>query len=374
MRILVQICRLLVGVLFIISGFVKIIDPIGMGYKLEEYFSPSVLNLAGLMEFHLPIAVLITLLEIGLGLMLLLGITRKFTAWALLAVIAFFTFLTFYSAYFNKVTDCGCFGDALTLDPWTSFIKDVVLTILILIILFGHRFIQPLFKPKTNYLLLAIGLILSSYVAYLGIEHSPIIDFRAYAVGKDLKEEMKSAEELGKKPSVYETVFTLKNKENGKTVQINDTEYVTNDKWYKDGTPWEILPELTKSRLVYKGYEPAIKDFSLDCLGVDKTDYYLNQPKVIFIIVPFAHEIATKKRLAIERIAHEAHVHDIPFAILSNNPIEKITQPVCLVDQIVLKTMTRSNPGIMTLSNGVVKSKYHFNDLPSIEQLLSDLL
>ncbi|WP_395093334.1 BT_3928 family protein [Vaginella massiliensis] len=367
MKILVQICRLVVGVLFIISGFVKIIDPIGMGYKLEEYFSPSVLNFAGLMNFHLPLAVIITMLEIILGLFLLLGIAKKFTVWTLLAMISFFTFLTFYSAYFNKVTDCGCFGEALKLEPWTSFIKDAILLVFVVIILFEQRFIRPLFSQKTNAIIIAIACLVSLFAAYKGIYSSPLIDFRAYAVGKDLKKEMMTAEELGLKPSRYAVFYTLKNKETNETVTLNDAEYIADEKWYKADSPWEIIEDKTEKKRIYKGYEAPIKDFRIDCNGVDKTLDYLNVPKVVMVVVPFAEKLSTEKKLRIASFIQKLKDENIDTVILTNNPIEKLHEPVCLADQTVLKTITRSNPGIIVLENGVVKSKFHYNDWPTIE-------
>ncbi len=372
MKIIVQICRIIVGILFIISGFVKIIDPIGMGYKLEEYFSPTVLNLPFLMEFNISIAYILTILEIILGLMLLLGLVRKFTVYALTITIVFFTFLTFYSAYFNKVTDCGCFGDALKLEPWTSFYKDVVLLILILVLVFGQKYIKPILDKKLSWALVLIVFVASSFIANQGINHSPIIDFRAYAVGKDLNLGMKSAEELGKKPSIYRTFYTLENSKTGEIVTIDDNEYVNNDKWYKEGTPWKINTDKTENKLVFKGYEPPIKDFYLDCNGEDKTVEYLAAPKMIFVVIPFADNLNAEKTLAIEKLIHEAEDNQIEIAVLSNHEITKF-QNVCVVDQIVLKTMTRSNPGILTLKKGIVSSKYHFNDLPKINQLIQDL-
>src|SRR5690606_7256909 len=120
MKYIVQICRILVGFLFILSGFVKAVDPIGFGYKLEEYFAPDVFNIPFLHDLALVQATFFSIFEIMLGVFLLLGVFRKFTRWSLLILILFFTFLTFYSAYFNKVTDCGCFGDAMKLTPWQS--------------------------------------------------------------------------------------------------------------------------------------------------------------------------------------------------------------------------------------------------------------
>ena len=127
MKYLVGFSRVFVGVLFIISGLIKLNDPVGFSFKLEEYFSPSVLDLNFLMPYALLLAVVLVILEVLLGVFLLIGYLKKITIFSLLAMILFFTFLTFYSAYFNKVTDCGCFGDALKLTPWQSFNKDVVL-------------------------------------------------------------------------------------------------------------------------------------------------------------------------------------------------------------------------------------------------------
>ena len=126
-----QLARLLVGALFVFSGVIKLNDPVGFGYKLEEYFSESVLNLPFLEPFALFLAVFLVVLEVLLGVALLLGVFRKWTLLLLALMMGFFTFLTFYSAYFNKVTDCGCFGDAIPLTPRESFTKGVVLSVLI---------------------------------------------------------------------------------------------------------------------------------------------------------------------------------------------------------------------------------------------------
>ena len=132
MKYLVAFSRIFVGVLFIISGFIKLNDPVGFSFKLEEYFSQGVLDLPFLMPYALAISLFVVILEVLLGVMLLIGFRAKFTLWSLLLMIVFFTFLTFYSAYFNKVTDCGCFGDAVKLTPWETFYKNVVLIVLVI--------------------------------------------------------------------------------------------------------------------------------------------------------------------------------------------------------------------------------------------------
>src|SRR5699024_4835047 len=150
MKLLVNSARIVVGLLFMFSGFVKMVDPIGFSYKLQEYFGPGVFNLEFLVPYTLIIAIILVIFELLLGVVLLLGYARKFTKWALLLLIIFFTFLTFYSAYFNKVTDCGCFGDAIPLTPWQSFGKDVVLLLLIMFIFAKSRLITPLFGDAAS--------------------------------------------------------------------------------------------------------------------------------------------------------------------------------------------------------------------------------
>ena len=137
-KIIAHIFRYFVGFLFIFSGLIKLNDPIGFSFKLEEYFGPTVFNLDFLIPIVLPMAIFIVILEVVLGIFLIIGFKKKFTLWSLLLMIIFFTFLTWYSAYFNKVTDCGCFGDAIKLTPWESFTKDVVLLVMIGFIFFTY--------------------------------------------------------------------------------------------------------------------------------------------------------------------------------------------------------------------------------------------
>ena len=158
MKYVVGFSRLVVGVLFIISGLIKLNDPVGFSFKLEEYFSPAVLNLSFLEPYALAISIFVVIVEVLLGILLLIGFKPKYTAWSLLAMIVFFTFLTFYSAYYNKVTDCGCFGDAIKLTPWESFTKDVVLLVLILILVKGLDYIKPLFSVKWNWAIMGVSI------------------------------------------------------------------------------------------------------------------------------------------------------------------------------------------------------------------------
>ncbi len=148
MNILTHIIRFLVAVTFIFSGFVKLVDPLGSAYKFEEYFGADVLNMEFLIPYALQFSVLLILAEIMLGVMLLIGYKAKLTVWSLFIITILFLFLTWYSAYFDKVTDCGCFGDAVKLTPWETFYKNVVLIVLVIYLLVRAYEIQPISSEK----------------------------------------------------------------------------------------------------------------------------------------------------------------------------------------------------------------------------------
>ena len=213
MKALVAISRIVVGALFIFSGFIKLNDPIGFSYKLQEYFSPDVLNIPFLEPYALLISVFVVVFEVVLGVFLLVGYKPKFTVWSLLLMIVFFTFLTFYAAYFEKVKDCGCFGDFLKLAPWESFWKDVFLLVLILILFFGVKHIKPIFSKLPTTILALLGFIVSLWFGYHVLMHLPAIDFRAYAIGKNIKEGMLIPEDAPKPVQEYSWKFNINGEE-----------------------------------------------------------------------------------------------------------------------------------------------------------------
>src|SRR6187549_3062322 len=177
-NIITQFSRIFVGILFIISGLIKLNDPVGFSYKLAEYFSEPVFNMPFFVPFSLAIALFIVILEVVLGVMLLIGYKSKLTIWLLLLLVIKFTFLTFYSAYFNVVKDCGCFGDALHLTPWQSFGKDMILLVLILPIFAQRKNIGPLFSERTTNISTYAATILTAWFTWHCYSHLPVKDFR----------------------------------------------------------------------------------------------------------------------------------------------------------------------------------------------------
>ncbi len=362
MKFLVNFCRWFVGILFIFSGLVKLNDPLGFSYKLDEYFSAAVLGLEFLQPFALPLAIFLVILEVVLGVMLLLGFHRKFTVWSLLLMILFFTFLTFYSAYFNKVTDCGCFGDAIPLTPWQSFIKDVVLLFMIVILFMNVQLIQPYFKKFTSMLITMVLTIGCFGLAYYVLLHLPVLDFRAYKVGTDINEAM---QEDPSRPDIYGYDWYY---ENNGTEEIITTE----------GLPPVGKPNYTKveTRLLEKGFEPPIHDFAIVSDQGDITQEILAEPKVAVIIIYNLRNAENSGMLKLQPFIKRAKAAGYRIIALSSSAPEstakantdyKLNLDFYTTDGTALKTIVRSNPGIMLLENGVITAKSHWNDFEEID-------
>lgn len=363
MKILTQFCRFFVGILFIFSGLIKLNDPVGFSFKLDEYFSEAVFNMPLLQPFSLTLAVVLVIVEVLLGVMLLLGYKRKLTLWLLLLMIVFFTFLTFYSAYFNKVTDCGCFGDAIKLTPWESFSKDVVLLVLILVLFAGQKYIKPLFNTIGNTAITLVALAACSFMAYYVLNHLPIVDFRAYKVGTNIKKAMEIPE--GAPQSKYDIVFTYK---------VDGVE-----KQFK-------MEELTKlpanaefvsreEHLIQKGYEPPIHDLTMDLEGQDYTPEVLAAPKALLVIaydLKKANDEGLKTINETVKKAREAGYEIIGLTATDKNIIEDYKKKYNLdldfyfCDGTTLKTIERANPSYVTLEFGTITDKKHWNDVKSL--------
>ena len=368
MKYIITLFRWIVGLLFIFSGMVKTIDPIGFSFKLEEYFSPSVFDLPFLSEIALPLSIFFVVFEVLLGVLLILGIWKRFTLTWLLALIIFFTFLTFYSAYYNKVTDCGCFGDAIKLTPWESFTKDIILLVLIIFLWIGQKYIKPILAKPIGSWLAIITLFICAFIIYQGTYHLPIKDFRAYAVGKNIAEGMKSAEELGLEPTQIEMVYHLKNKLNDQKITLSENEYLSDKSYWEKGTAWEI--ENTDNRIVKEGYEPPIHDFVIDCPDRgDVTYHYLNLPKVIMVVTPLPYKASNNGLNRISTFVENMKGKDYEILNVASDEVRISDLSTCLMDATTLKTMIRSNPGIILLKQGTVVGKYHWHDIPKEDEV-----
>ena len=362
MKQLVALCRLFVGVLFIISGFIKLNDPLGFSYKLQEYFSSDVLNIPFLEPYALGISVLVVVLEVVLGVFLLIGYKPKFTVYSLLAMIVFFTFLTFYSAYFDKVKDCGCFGDALKLTPWESFTKDIVLLTLILVLVIGLKHIKPILGNLLNTSVALLSFIVSLSFGYYVLMHLPAIDFRAYKIGASIPEGMAIPDDAPKPVLEYTWTFKV----NGEL-----EEFVTNGSYPTvDG---EYVGVETKT--VDEGYIPPIQDFSIESDEEDLTSYFLEQNKLLIITmysIPSSEEEGVVKLKEFTTRAMKQGYTVIGLTSSGNDDKLRLINrfdlgfEFYLCDEKVIKTMVRANPGVLILNKGTVVNKAHWNDFEDL--------
>jgi len=368
--------RILVGLLFIFSGLIKINDPLGFSYKLEEYF--EVFHITFFNDFALAIAIMLCSLEIILGFALLIGVRPVKVAWGLLLLIIFFAFLTFYSAYFNVVQTCGCFGDAIPLTPWQSFSKDLVLLLLIVAIFIKRKNIHPRFTSKTGDRLLIASVIISVGLGLYTYNFLPVMDFLAYKVGANIPTEMKMPP--GALPDQYEQIYHLKNKKTGATKVMNDSEYMSSKIW-KDND-WAIIPGETESHLVKKGVTPKIQDLTIqDAQGNNYTSELFGNPFNNLIIV--AYDLSHTDADALERLnaiaINLSQNYNTRTVMLTSNSAQSagafaklhhLAFEIFYADEVPLKTMVRANPGVLLLKNGTVLGKWHYHSVPNYETLV----
>lgn len=419
MQKLSTIARTLVGFLFIVSGLIKANDAVGFSFKLHDYFAADVLDIPFMLDYTLPLAVFICISEIMLGLAVLVGAKMRLTAFSLLAMILFFDGLTFYSAYFNKVTDCGCFGDAIKLTPWESFTKDVVLSILIFIIVAFHSKVKYHTK-KENYQVLPSALVLVGLFSYFILDwmfpvyftialfllvglvnkflvkeiresvlavltfitciafsyhtysHLPIRDYRPYAIGKNIANDMVLPE--GAIADVYEDVWMYE--VNG---VVND--YATEDK------PWEIEGATfvdRETKLLIEGDHPPIHDFSIesDEFG-DITDSILAAKNAVLFVMYDLTKSDIKGLQKVQTLMNslaEENVSLIAMSATTESQMLKISEeagvsfPFYFTDETTLKTIIRSNPSMLWLQEGTIVGKWHHNDFPSADDLMHKYL
>jgi uncharacterized membrane protein YphA (DoxX/SURF4 family) len=374
-NIALNFCRVFVGLLFIASGLIKANDPMGFGYKLQEYF--DVFHIPFLGDFATGIAMLLCIVEIVLGALLLCGFWPKRVTMALLVTIIFFTFLTFVSAFFKVVTSCGCFGDAIPLTPWQSFGKDVVLLLMIVYLYLQRDRISALTSSaalRTAILVcvtvLSLGFTLYTYYAL------PIVDFLPYKVGNNVPVLMKLP--AGQKGDEYEILYQLKHKSTGETKSMNDKLYLKSGIWEDDN--WEIVGD-PERRLVKKGYDIKIKDLNIsDASGTDYTKELIENPYYNLVVV--AYDLRKTDTAAFGRInalaLKAAEAFNVRTVMLTSNAAQdaqsfsernKLFIEIFYADAVPLKSMVRSSPGLLLFKNGVVVDKWSAAFLPDFETL-----
>ena len=365
----VNVCRFLLAITFIASGFIKANDPYGTAYKIQDY-----LEAWGMMDMFPPVltyigAMLMGIIEFALGLYLFFGIHRRIIPTVMLIVMSFFTPLTLWLAIDNPISDCGCFGDALVLSNWETFFKNLALLIAAISIFKWRKVhLYKIVSSKVDWLVSLYSILFIICYSIYTIRYLPVFDFRPYHIGADIAKGMTIPE--GEKMTTYETTFIYE--KDGKQQEF------TIDNCPTDST-WTFID--AKTRVKEKGYEPPIHDFAITSVtdGEDLTESVLNDDRYTFLLVSTHLAEADDSNMdLINEIYDYCIEHKYNFLCVTASPDKDIDSwtentgaeyPFALMDDITLKTMVRSNPGLILLKKGVVINKWSVNRLPDEYQL-----
>lgn len=382
-RILAHASRIILGIVFVYSGFVKVIDPLGTAYKFTDYF--KAFGTEWLIDVSLPLAFLMCAAEFIFGLALLLNVKLKLNAWGVAVFMLIFTPITLWLAITNSVSDCGCFGDALTLTNWETFFKNLIIDVFVVILLLTMHSVKPLFGKTTEWIVLASFAVGTLAFEMYNYNHLPIIDFRPYSEGtnipdkRDIPDNAPAAE--------YEMVFTLKDTLSGNVIEISSEKYMAEEEYWKEGTKWKYIDR--EDKLIKEGYKPPIHDFNIVTTeenqfhemptGTDVTDKILADSTYSMLMVAYnlnkANEEALKQA---NKIAQYFNQNNLGFYCLSasvSSDINHLKNELKLdydfytTDETTLKTVVRANPGFVLLKNGNIIKKWHYRDMPDVDEL-----
>lgn len=367
----VNTCRFLLATLFIFSGFVKAVDPLGSFYKIQDYL--AAFGIISWFPTYLPLlfAIILSSAEFCVGVFLFFGVRRKIASTLALLLMSVMTPLTLYLALANPVSDCGCFGDAWVLTNWQTFGKNIVLLIAAIAVFRERKLMFRFVMLKIEWMVSLYTLLFVFALSFYCLEYLPVLDFRPYKIGADIKAGMEIPE--GAKPSVFESRFVLEKDGRQQEFTLDN---------YPDST-WTFVE--TRTVLKEKGYEPPIHDFSMISLGTgeDITDSVLTDKGYTFLLVAHRIEEADDSNIDLINEIYDYSVeHGYGFYALTSSPDEEIEMwrertgaeyPFCQMDDITLKTIIRSNPGLLLIKDGTILNKWSDNQLPD-EYVLNDSL
>jgi hypothetical protein len=375
MKVIKHIARIVVGLTFIFSGFVKGIDPWGSAIKITDYL--HAMKLGWLDIAAMPLGMLRDFTEFLIGVALLFSIKTKYTSWGSLIFMLFFTPLTLWIALKNPVTDCGCFGDALVISNWGTFYKNLVLIALAIIVFYYRNDFKCLMGIKTGNILAGITVLLYFTAIVYSYRHEPLFDFRPYKIGVNIQEGMIIPANAPR--DVYENIFYYKNRQTGEIKKFTEKNYP-----WQDTLNWEYV-KMDEPKLIKKGYTPPIHGFSIETReGENVYDFFLNDENYVFMLIAYdLDKSSLKNQEKINELAKWAKEQNYSFICLTASLFEKCDRFAAdhgapyeffNCDETALKTIIRANPGLIVLKKGTIIAKYHYNDIPSPEKFSSQFL
>lgn len=386
MKITTRIIQLIVALLFIVSGLVKANDPLGLAYKMEEFFelwmdglksghffarNPLISLLDFLNDHTLFLAVTMITLEIVTGLALLLGWMKKFILYLLLPLIIFFAFLTGYAYLSGKFTNCGCFGDCLPITPLTSFTKDIVLLVLILCLIAGQKYIQPLLSRRNGTAIITVSLVLTLLLQWYVLKYLPLVDCLPMKKGNNITEQINPPKNAI--PSVYETRLVYQNTKTGELKDMSQEEFNNSKIWEDASWKWKE----TKTKLVRRGTDiPNMQNFSLKTLnGVDSTEAILNYPG--YSVLYFVNG-GNDKQLFDENYWNQK-AKQWPVFLVTSSPgnfssdSSAHNYQVITTDGTIFRIAARVNPTIYLLKHGTIINKWPIAKMKQAEKTINEL-
>lgn len=361
-RIGLIVSRVVIGAVFTFSGFVKAVDPLGFTYKTEDYLVALGPFFENFIPLALVAAIVLSAIELLIGINLLFGIRLKESTWGAASLMLFMTPLTLWIAVSNPVHDCGCFGDAYVISNWATFWKNIVLSVIILSIYLLRKEHKPMLKKRVEWGFVIFTFVFSLVISSYCYRHLPVIDFRPYAIGSNIIDGMAIPDDAERDS----TETTLIYSKDGVEQEFSLANYPKED-------GWEFVDQQTI--LIKKGYEPPIHDFTIESLEEGEiTDVVLDNDGYTFLLISYDFSKADLERSdEINKIYAYAQENGYDFyamtasteeAIIDYKAEAKAVYPICLTDKITLKTIVRSNPGLVLIKDATVLNKWHVNDLP----------
>ena len=367
LKMIVNLCRIIVAVTFIFSGFVKAIDPIGTQYKLQDYL--GAIGMAGILPNWtlLAMAVFLAAIEFCIGIFLLFAIQRRLISKLTVAFMAFMTMVTVWIVVADPVKDCGCFGDALHLTNTETLIKNIVLLVCSLVIMYRPLAMFRFVSKSNQWIVTNYTIVFILVSSGLSLYFLPIFDFRPYHIGVNIPRGMEIPK--GAKLPQFKTTFIMEKNGQRKEFTLDN---------YPDAS-WKFID--SKTVQTSEGYIPPIHDFSItdNKTGLDLTNSVLSHKGYTFLLIAPHLETADDSNFGdIDRLYEYAQSYDIPFYCLTASTTKAIKRwvdltgaeyPFCITDEAVLKTIIRSNPGLLLLKDGTIINKWSHNNLPNEAKL-----